>query len=438
MRHAESAILAQNILRLVQNGKLRRLVLAATLPFAGVMAAFGIAPDTVTDPVVINRIVEDVPLPALEVVDGGPQNFWREERIQRGDTIGSLLARLGVEDPEAVQFLRNARDARSLYQLAPGRVVRALTTADGKLVSLRYMQGGTELSVQQQGDSYTIVEQKPALETRVLMKSAEIRSSLFAATDAVQLSDSVATQIADIFSTDIDFHRDLRRGDRFTVVYEMQYNLGEPVKPGRVLAAEFTNQGKRYQALWFANAEGKGGYYTFDGKNIRKAFLRSPLEFSRISSGFTQARFHPVLRQWRAHKGVDYAAPAGTGVKATADGVVEFAGRQGGYGNLIVLRHQGKYTTWYGHLSGYAKGLRKGARVSQGDVIGYVGATGLATGPHLHYEFRINDMHQDPLRVVMPEAPPITSEQRAAFEAVAQPMAQRLGLLRSTNLASVD
>ncbi|HWI14300.1 MAG TPA: peptidoglycan DD-metalloendopeptidase family protein, partial [Burkholderiales bacterium] len=359
-------------------------------------------------------------------------------RIQRGDTIGSLLARLGVEDPDAVQFLRNARDARSLYQLAPGKLVRALTTADGKLVSLRYMQGGTELSVQQQGSSYAIVEDKPALETRVLMKSGEIRSSLFAATDAAQLNDSIATQIADIFSTDIDFHRDLRRGDRFTVIYEMQYNVGEAVKAGRVLAAEFTNQGKRYQALWFKNGEGQGGYYTFDGKNIRKAFLRSPIEFSRVSSGFTQARFHPVLQQWRAHKGVDYAAPTGTGVKATADGVVELAGRHGGYGNLIVLRHQGKYTTWYGHLSGYAKGLKKGARVTQGQVIGYVGATGLATGPHLHYEFRINDMHQDPLRVVMPEAPPITSNQRTAFEAVAQPMAQRLGLLRTTNVASID
>ncbi|HWI13183.1 MAG TPA: hypothetical protein VNT02_02985, partial [Burkholderiales bacterium] len=158
MRHAESAILAQNILRLVQNGKLRRLVLAATLPFAGVMAAFGIAPDTITDPVVINRVVEEVSLPELQVVDSGPQSFWREERIQRGDTIGSLLARLGVEDPDAVQFLRNARNARSLYQLAPGKLVRALTTADGKLVSLRYMQGGTELSVQQHGDSYAIVE----------------------------------------------------------------------------------------------------------------------------------------------------------------------------------------------------------------------------------------------------------------------------------------
>jgi murein DD-endopeptidase MepM/ murein hydrolase activator NlpD len=210
------------------------------------------------------------------------------------------------------------------------------------------------------------------------------------------------------------------------------------VKPGRVLAAEFTNQGKRYQALWFSNGEGQGGYYTFDGKNIRKAFLRSPLEFSRISSGFTTARFHPVLQQWRAHKGVDYAAPSGTGVKATADGVVEFAGRQGGYGNLVVLRHQSKYTTWYGHLSAFAKGLHKGAHVSQGEVIAYVGATGLATGPHLHYEFRINDMHQDPLRVVMPEAPPITTDQRATFEAVAQRMAQRLELLRATNVASID
>lgn len=438
MRHAESGILAQNLLRLVQNGKLRRLVLAATLPFVGVMAAFGIAPDTVTDPVIINRVVEELPAPAFTVLDEGPQAFWREERIHRGDTIAGLLARLGVEDPRAVEFLRTARGVRSLHQLAPGRVVRALTTAEGKLISLRYMHGTTELAVEQQGDGYAIVEQQPALETRVLMKSGEIRSSLFAATDAIQLADSIATQIADIFSTDIDFHRDLRRGDRFTVIYEMHYNPGEPVKPGRVLAAEFTNQDKRYQAVWFSNEDGRGGYYTLDGKNIRKAFLRSPIEFSRISSGFTRARFHPVLQQWRAHKGVDYAAPTGTGVKATADGVVEIAGRHGGYGILVVLRHQSKYTTWYGHLSGLAKGIRKGARVSQGEVIGYVGATGLATGPHLHYEFRINDQHQDPLKVVMPEAPPITSDQRAAFEAVARPMGQRLGLLRTTNVASID
>ncbi len=438
MRQAETAILAQNLLRLVQNDRLRRFLLAATLPFAGVMAAFGIAPDTVTERVVFSRVVEDVRLPAVQTLDAGPDTFWREERIQRGDTVGNLLARLGIDDPDAAQFLRNAREARSLYRLAPGRMVRAETTAEGKLVSLHYLQSDAALDVQRRGDSFNIKVQPPALETRTVMRSGEIRSSLFAATDAAQLPDSIATQIADIFSTDIDFHKDLRRGDHFTVIYEVFYDHGEAVRPGRVLAAEFVNQDKPYRAVWFKDGDGQGGYYTPDGKNIRKAFLRSPLEFSRVSSGFTNARYHPILQEWRAHRGIDYAAPVGTRVKATADGVVESASRHGGYGNLIVLRHQSKYTTWYGHLSGFAKGIHKGVRVSQGEVIGYVGATGLATGPHLHYEFRINDVHQNPLRVVMPEAPPITAERRAAFEAVAQPLAQRLTLLRTTNLARLD
>jgi murein DD-endopeptidase MepM/ murein hydrolase activator NlpD len=438
MQQAESAILAQNLVRLARNDKLRRLILAATLPFASVMAAFGIAPDTVTDHVAVTRIVEEVALPSLEAIEVGPEAYWREERIQRGDTIGTLLARLGIDDPAAARFLRNAREARSLYQLAPGRVVRAATTGDGELVSLHYLHGGSVLNVQRSGETFDITEQPPVLERRVLMESGEIRSSLFAATDAAQLPDSIATQIADIFSTDIDFHRDLRRGDRFAVVYEMLYDHGEAVKPGRVLAAEFVNQDKTYQAVWFKHGEGHGGYYTPEGKNIRKAFLRSPLEFSRVTSGFTHARYHPVLREWRAHRGIDYAAPTGTGVKATADGIIEFAARRGGYGNLVVIRHETKYTTWYGHLSRFANGMRKGARVGQGEVIGYVGATGLATGPHLHYEFRINDVHQNPLRVVMPEAPPITAERRNAFEAVAKPLAQRLALLHATNLARLE
>jgi murein DD-endopeptidase MepM/ murein hydrolase activator NlpD len=210
------------------------------------------------------------------------------------------------------------------------------------------------------------------------------------------------------------------------------------LRTGRVLAAEFINNWKIYQAVYFQHAEGEGGYYTPDGKNIRKAFLRSPLEFSRVTSGFTLSRFHPVLQQWRAHRGIDYGAPSGARVKATGDGIVEFAGRHGGYGNLVVLRHQTQYTTWYGHLSGLAKGVRKGARVAQGDVVGYVGATGLATGPHLHYEFRISNVHQDPLRVVMPSAPPITAEKRVAFDGTATPLAQQLKLLRGTNLARLD
>jgi len=411
---------------------------ALVLPFAGVVAAFGIAPDTLTDPVPRARVVEELALPAVELRAEAAQGYWREERIQRGDTLAALIARLGADDPEAVEFLRTTRTAKALYQLIPGRAVRAQVSAEGKLLALRYRNGGAALTVERSGDGFKVSNQPLELERRVLMASGEIRSSLFAATDAANLSDAIAIQIADIFSTDIDFHRDLRRGDRFSVVYEGYYDQGEPVRPGRVLAAEFINQGRFYRAVWFQYAEGQGGYYTPQGRNIRKAFLRSPLEFSRVTSGFTNARFHPVLNQWRAHRGIDYGAPVGTRVKATGDGVVEFAGRQGAYGNLVVLRHQSKYATWYAHLSGFAKGLRKGARVTQGDVIGYVGATGLVTGPHLHYEFRINGAHQNPLRVVLPSAPPITAEQKPVFDAAAAPLARRLDLLRGTLIARLD
>ena len=438
MRQAASAILAQNLLRLAHNNKISRLIMAAVLPFLGVVAAFGIAPNTVTEKLVVSKVIEEVALPHLPAGENRDEAYWQEERIQRGDTIASVLARLQVDDPDAVRTLRGTREAKALYQLVPGKTIRAKITAEGRLLALRYLAGNSLFAVERAGAAFTVTQQAAQLETRTLMKSGEIRSSLFAATDAANLSDAVATQIADVFSTDIDFHRDLRRGDRFTVVYEASYHQGELVKSGRVLAAEFINQGKMFQAVYFQNAEGEGGYYTPGGKNIRKAFLRSPLEFSRISSGFTNARYHPVLKEWRAHKGIDYAAPTGTRVKATADGVVEFIGRQGGYGNMVMLRHQSKYTTWYGHLSGFAKGLHKGSRVPQGEVIGFVGATGLATGPHLHYEFRINDVHQNPLRVAMPSAPPITPELQSAFEAAAHPLTLRLQLLRGTNLARLD
>lgn len=431
MPQAESGILAQNLLQLIRSRQVRRWILAAILPFVGVVAAFGIAPDTTTEPVVVSNVVEALALQPQPLEVPTDQAYVREERVQRGDTIAVLLARLGVEDSDAVTYLRTTRETRAFQQLVPGRAVRAELTSQGRLVTLRYLNGQTLFQVTRNGDRFVASESQAKLEKRLLMKSGEIRSSLFAATDAAGLSDNVAIQLADIFSTDVDFHRDLRRGDRFTVIYETFYDAGEAIRTGRVLSAEFVNQGKSFQAVWFEHPDGQGGYYTPEGKNIRKAFLRSPLEFSRISSGFTQARFHPVLQSWRAHKGVDYAAPTGTGVKATADGVVDFVGRQGGYGNVVVLRHQSRYTTWYGHLSGFAKGVSRGTRVSQGQVIGYVGMTGLATGPHLHYEFRINDVHQDPLRVAMPPAPPIAPEQQTAFSAVARPLADNLALLRA-------
>jgi murein DD-endopeptidase MepM/ murein hydrolase activator NlpD len=436
--HQGSLIVSEKLLGLVRSKTLRRVVLAATLPFIGVVAAFGIAPGTVTEKVELKRVVEEIALPALAAQNGTEETYWHEERIQRSDTFGSVLKRLSIEDANAIRYLRTDAAANGLRQLMPGRVMRASTTEDGRLVELRYSIGLTVLTVKPVGDGFRVNEEFAPLERRVIMKSGEIKSSLFAATDAAQLTDAVADQMAQVFSTDIDFHKDLRRGDRFTVVYEMYYDAGEPVRSGRMLAAEFVNGGKPYQAIWFQRANGQGDYYTLEGKPIKKAFLRSPLEFSRISSGFTTARFHPVLQRWRAHTGVDYAAPTGTGVKATSDGEVEFAGQKNGYGNVVILRHQRRYTTLYGHLSGFGRGIHAGARVAQGDVVGYVGMTGLATGPHLHYEFRIDDVYQDPLTVAMPDALPITAEYRGTFDAIAHPMGLRLGLLRNTNLARLQ
>jgi murein DD-endopeptidase MepM/ murein hydrolase activator NlpD len=229
----------------------------------------------------------------------------------------------------------------------------------------------------------------------------------------------------------------LRKGDRFSVVYELLFNQGQPTRTGRILATEFINNGKIFRAVWFESKDGQG-YYTAEGKNIRKAFLRSPLEFSRVTSGFSRARFHPIHQTWRAHKGVDYGAPIGTRIRATGDGVVDFAGKRGGYGNLVVIRHQGRFTTHYGHLNGFAAGIRKGTRVSQGDIIGYVGKTGWATGPHLHYEFRINDVHQNPLAVALPSAPPLAPQQMAEFKQHVDPLIYRLDRIRDVNLALLD
>jgi murein DD-endopeptidase MepM/ murein hydrolase activator NlpD len=418
--------------------RLRRWALGlSSIPLLGVVAAFGIAPDTSPEPVTLRQVVQDIPLTLPSPGDSTEsEQFWREERIQRGDTVGSILARLQVDDPEAMAYLRSAKDVRSLYQLVPGRTVRAVTTDDGELISLRYLHGdGTELQVREDGDGFVASEDTVHTQSELVMASGEIETSLFAATDRAGLSDSVAVQLADVFSSEIDFHRDLRPGDRFSVVYEALYSDGEFVRTGRIVAAEFTNDGRTYRAVYFEDPNGRGGFYGPDGKNLRKAFLRSPLEFSRISSGFTTSRFHPLLHKWRAHKGVDYAAPVGTRVKATGNGVVEYVGRQGGYGNVVILRHSNDRSTVYGHLSGFAKGLHKGERVDQGEVIGYVGMTGLATGPHLHYEFRIHGVHQNPLRVVLPPGPSITPSLQPAFAQATAPLVQRLNLLRNVDLA---
>ncbi|HYJ17574.1 MAG TPA: M23 family metallopeptidase, partial [Burkholderiales bacterium] len=229
-----------------------------------------------------------------------------------------------------------------------------------------------------------------------------------------------------------------RRGDRFSVVYEALAADGEFVGFGRVLAAEFVNQGRSFRAVFFRDNEGRNGFYTPDGRNMRKAFLRSPIEFSRVTSGFSNSRFHPVLKAWRAHKGIDYGASTGTRVRVTADGFVTFVGRKGGYGNVVTVRHPNGYTTLYAHLSGFAQGIRQGKRVVQGEVVGLVGSTGLATGPHLHYEFHVNGVHQNPMRLAMPPGPPINEQSRGAFQDTVLPLFARLDMLRNTDLARLD
>ena len=439
MQDQETAILAQNPSPQDRKIRLRWLVALSTIPLLGMAVAFGIAPATDPRPVELKTVIENLVLPQAAILNEGDSAFWREARIQRGDTIASLLNRLQVEDEAAVNFIRSAKHAKTLYQLIPGRSVRAQTSEDGELIALRYIASdSTLLSVDRDGTGFKATEQAAPLDTRVAMKSGEIRSSLFGATDAAGVPDAIATQMAEAFSSDIDFHLDIRKGDRFTVLYETHFSQGEPIKTGRMLAAEYVNQGKVFHAIYFKDREGREGYYTPDGKNLRKAYLRSPLEFSRITSGFSSARLHPVLQTWRAHKGVDYGAPTGTRIRATADATVAVAGKQNGYGNVIILQHGGNISTVYGHLSAFSKGLRQGARVRQGDVIGYVGSTGMATGPHLHYEFRVAGVQRNPLTVPMPQAFPIATQYKNDFLATTHPLTAKLQMLRGLNLASAD
>ena len=435
-------MLTQNTLTQERKLKLRWFVALSSLPLLGVITAFGIMPQTeiITSPQ--KTVVEEIAVPQIAPISSDTATYWRNDRVQRGDTVAELLRRMNVDDAIASEFLRKNQAAESFRHLAVGKTVRAETGADGSLLVLRYLNNsGNQVVIEKSSGNkagFKVSVLPPQLEQRLIMRTGMIKTTLFDATDEAGLPDSTASQLAEIFGGDIDFHRDLRKGDKFSIAYEVTYSNGEPVRNGQIQAAEFINQGKAYRVVFFQTDSTHGDYYTPDGKSVRKAFLRSPVEFSRISSGFTSARFHPILQKWRAHKGVDYAAPMGTKVKVTADGTVQFVGKQGGYGNMILVNHQGRYSTVYGHLSRFANGLHRGEHVNQGEVIGYVGMTGWATGPHLHYEFRIDGQQTDPLRVALPNATPISASQKAAFEEATRKLTDRLGLMSNTSVAKLD
>ena len=420
MRAQKADILAQHPR---QTGIARRLVLGLLLllmPTVTVVTAFGIVPGISAYDLERSLVREPIALPQFEAVSSPPARFTTQERVLRGDTVAALFERLGIGDSSAMAFLRSDATGRAIFrQLVPGRMMQAETGTQGELLALRYfLSPASLLEVMRAGDGFTARSRAVAEPPRLFYRTATIRSSLFAATDAAGIPDAIAMQIARVFATDIDFHTELRRGDRLAVVYEMIYDSGELITAGRILAAEFVNDGRTYHAVLFTDEEGGDGYYSLDGSNRAKAFLRSPVEFSRVSSGFG-GRVHPVFRSWRAHTGVDFAAPHGTRVIAAADGTVVSAGGRGGYGNAVEIRHGGSIATLYAHLSGFAKGIRPGARVRQGEPIGYVGATGYATGPHLHYEFKVSGMHQDPMRVALPKAEPVPARLKDHFMQVA-------------------
>jgi murein DD-endopeptidase MepM/ murein hydrolase activator NlpD len=335
--------------------------------------------------------------------------------VSRNDTMDRLFRRFELNLADLAE-LRGLPELRSqVDRLRPGELLKFMHRG-GELIGLeRKLSDSETLKVTRADDGFSSDVLENPLEIRTRTASATINSSLFQAAADAGLDERVAFDLADIFQYDIDFVLDIQSGDRFTVVYEEVFQDGQRLRTGKVLAAKFINEGREYRAVHYVDAAGQDDYFTPDGNSLRKAFIRAPVQFSRISSRFNPSRRHPVLNTIRAHRGVDYAAPIGTPVRAAGDGRVRFVGRQGGYGNVIELEHGSGVVTVYGHLSRFASQLRKGQRVELGKVIGYVGKTGLATGPHLHYEYRIRGIHKNPQTVPLPDAEPIPATELDRF-----------------------
>ena len=435
----------------------RRLVAAmAALLLTGTGFTFAVAnlaPDATTIPV--RTVVEAIALqPSSSMANAtGVQDLrlYRSDITRSTDTAETLLKRLGVVDAAASAFLRTDKLAQQNLLGRAGRNVTLEATGKNSLLKLQARWSPDDDGMFKRLTIDTVAGQlQSKLETLPMtassrLSSGTINSSLFAATDDAQIPDAVAVQLAEIFSGDIDFHRALRKGDRFSVVYETLEGDGEPLRTGRVLSAEFVNAGKAFQAMWFLEPTAgstashtltKGAYYNLAGESLRRAYLASPMEFSRVTSGF-KMRFHPILQTWRAHLGVDYAAPTGTPVRSIADGVVEFAGVQNGFGNVVMVKHGNSNTTVYAHLSRIA--VKKGQSVGQGQNVGAVGSTGWATGPHLHFEFRVNGVHRDPLTMArQSESLPVPVALKAQFEKSAALVRNQLTAAAGMQSASAE
>lgn len=438
----------QSVQRFSAKHRLGLVAGIVTLMAGSAVTAVAVAPLVAEPPQPAQRlIVEKVEPQGLtsQLLELSTQDLTltRSEITRSTDSAESLLARLGVQDLQAAAFLRSDSTARVVLAGRGGKMVQVQADAGGSLQELvaRFPAERSELAqthftrltMSRIGGRWLARLATVPYGSQQRLASGTIRNTLFGATDESGIPDAVASQLAEIFSTDLDFHRELRKGDTFSVVYESLMADDQPVPwnegAGRVLAAEFVNAGRAFHAVWFKPGEGRGSYYDVDGRTKRRAFLASPMEFSRVTSGFAM-RFHPLLQNWRAHLGVDYGAPIGTPVRSVGDGVVSFAGRQNGYGNVVQVQHGNDRTTLYAHLSRID--VRKGQRIEQGARVGAVGSTGWATGPHLHFEFRVAGRHQDPLRVAKAsETVPLDAASRPRFAETVREVQARLEVAES-------
>lgn len=361
---------------------------------------------------------------------------WQKFEVKSGDNLSTIFPRAGLTARDVHEVAQTGDEIKPLLNLRPGQVVRFGFDTDGALAQIKLKLSPVKtLTVSRTDDGFETQTTKREYQRKQREVAGQIESSLFLDGRNAGMSDRLIMEMAHVFGWDIDFALDLRQGDSFKVIFEENYLDGKKVGDGNILAAEFTNRGKTFRAIRYTDDEGNSAFYAPDGTSMRKAFTRTPVPVSRISSRFNPNRKHPVLNTSRPHRGVDYAAATGTPILSTGDGRVDFIGRKGGYGKTVVLSHAGKYTTLYAHMSRFKAGLKRGHRVKQGETIGYIGTTGLSTGPHLHYEFRVNGVHKDPLKVTLPEAEPIADKYLADFKSRSQPLLASLDDLRVPLLA---
>ncbi|RDH83126.1 MAG: peptidase M23 [endosymbiont of Galathealinum brachiosum] len=365
---------------------------------------------------------------------------WQSLKVKRGDSLSLLFDRAKIKPAQLLKLMKLGKATSELKRIHPGDTIKVISDNEGKLLSLNYQIDGVRyLQVERENNDLTANILKHHIEVRSAYATVEIESSLFLASAKAGLSQNTTMELANVFGWDIDFALDIRKGDKFTVIYEERFKNGNKIKDGNILAAEFINQGKVFRALRYTDpVTNFTGYYSPNGHSLRKAFLRSPVKFSRISSRFTTKRYHPILHKFRSHKGVDYAAGRGTPIRASGDGKIIYKGKKGGYGRTVIIKHGSRYTTLYAHMNSYNRKIRSGGRVKQGQVIGYVGSSGLASGPHLHYEFRVNGVHRNPLTVKFPSTKPIPKRYRDNFELTTSSYLAQLDVLSRNALALND